>query len=400
MKRFLTTLAFISATGFGSSAFAADPVRAIPYTGHLEVDGQGPNASLPMKFALWDAPSAGNKLFEESQTVGVVAGTFAVVLGKGPALPDSVYTAAALFVEVTVDATTLTPRQQIYAAPQSVRGRMADNFTASSVASGVVTVTDKLGVGTTAPTDKLHVVGSQRNEGDVKITGKVGIGTATPTEALHVVGNIRGDGRLGVGVASPVDAIHALGAIRVENGGTTGPSFTLVNPSKAGSTSKTVDWHIYNMTGSYGDALQFWTYPFGNNGYPVLVLGDTGQVSISGALGQISSRSYKQDIDELGTTEAVALLGQLRPAKYKYKAPRSDGTEHLGFIAEEVPKELRAPDAKSIYPLDMVAVLAKVDQSQQAELERLRLENQALKAALVAIERRLGAIEGSAATHP
>jgi hypothetical protein len=121
---------FAALLGVPTVAAAADPVRAIPYSGSLEVNGQAPNASLPMAFALWDAATAGNRLFQEPQTVPVTGGVFAVVLGAaaGNPLPESVFTAGALFVEVTVDATTLAPRQQVYAAPQAIRGRTADSF--------------------------------------------------------------------------------------------------------------------------------------------------------------------------------------------------------------------------------------------------------------------------------
>ena len=119
----LFLLAAVLTPCLGTLAHAADPTRAIPYSGKLEVDGQLPNASLPMTFTLFDSLTGGAELSKESQTVPVTGGAFSVVLGADPAngLLDKVFTVAALFVEVQVDTTTLAPRQQILAAPMSVR---------------------------------------------------------------------------------------------------------------------------------------------------------------------------------------------------------------------------------------------------------------------------------------
>jgi hypothetical protein len=115
-------------------AQAAAPARGLPYSGRLELDGAPVSGSVPMVFRLYDAPSAGNLLFTQAESVQVVGGSFAVVLGTvaGHPLPESLYTAGTLHLEISVNGMPLAGRQQIYAAAQSVRAAQADNFTVSS----------------------------------------------------------------------------------------------------------------------------------------------------------------------------------------------------------------------------------------------------------------------------
>lgn len=115
--------------------------------------------------------------------------------------------------------------------------------------------------------------------------GNVGIDTTTPAYPLDVAGQIRSssggivfpDGTTQT-TAYSASAAALDGAITQSNGnisvagnigsggylvstnsGSVGPALSLVNPSKtAPGTART--WNIYNMTGGYGNSLQFWAY--------------------------------------------------------------------------------------------------------------------------------------------
>ena len=97
--------------------------------------------------------------------------------------------------------------------------------------------------------------------------------------------------------------------------------------------------------GSLGDAnddhtirigdIQTSTYIAGIAAAPVT--GAAVVVSSKGQLGvQLSSRRYKEDIQDMG--DASSGLLRLRPVTFRYKRPNSDGTKPLdyGLIAEEV----------------------------------------------------------------
>ena len=86
--------------------------------------------------------------------------------------------------------------------------------------------------------------------------------------------------------------------------------------------------------------------------------------------GVASSKRLKENIAKLSTQQAFKALGQLDPVTFQY---RFDDREDLqiGFIAEDVPELVSTPDRKGIHPMDIIAVLTKVVQDQQKQIEDL-----------------------------
>ncbi len=93
-----------------------------------------------------------------------------------------------------------------------------------------------------------------------------------------------------------------------------------------------------------------------------------------------SSREAKENIRDLTTEDALSALFQLRPTRFNYKSSNSD--ENLGFIAEEVPDLVADMDRKGLSAMDITAVLTKVVQKQQREMQKLREEIDELKTML------------------
>lgn len=104
-------------------------------------------------------------------------------------------------------------------------------------------------------------------------------------------------------------------------------------------------------------------------GYP-LEMASGAHVTTGGVWTDASSRDYKENIRDLTYDEARLALSSLNPSKFNYKLDKED--EYLGFIAEDVPDLVATKDRKGLSPMDIVAVLTKVLQKQQEEIETLK----------------------------
>ncbi|MDQ1355565.1 MAG: Tail fiber protein [Acidobacteriota bacterium] len=96
--------------------------------------------------------------------------------------------------------------------------------------------------------------------------------------------------------------------------------------------------------------------------YP-LHMSSGARCSVGGTWTNASSRSLKENIENLCTAEAIDALIKLNPVKYNYKVDKTD--KHVGFIAEDAPELVATSDRKGMSPMDVVAVLTKVVQEQQ-----------------------------------
>ncbi len=103
-----------------------------------------------------------------------------------------------------------------------------------------------------------------------------------------------------------------------------------------------------------------------------LQMASGAHVTLGGVWTNASSRAYKENIADLGESEALAALQQLIPVKYNYRTEQDE--DYLGFIAEDVPELVATQDRKSLSPMDIVALLTKVVQTQQAMISKLQQE--------------------------
>lgn len=101
------------------------------------------------------------------------------------------------------------------------------------------------------------------------------------------------------------------------------------------------------------------------------------RLTAGGVWTNASSRSLKSEIRALDADEAMTAVNQLEPVTYRYD--NEDGERYVGFIAEDVPELVAQSDRASLSPMDMVAVLTKVVQQQNA----LLTEQQALNRNLI-----------------
>ncbi|HEX6158708.1 MAG TPA: tail fiber domain-containing protein, partial [Thermoanaerobaculia bacterium] len=104
--------------------------------------------------------------------------------------------------------------------------------------------------------------------------------------------------------------------------------------------------------------------------------GNGAHVTTGGVWTNGSSRTFKENIVELSTEEAIKTVSALKPVTYNYKNdPQNE--PYVGFIAEDVPVAVSQEyDRRYLSPMDIVATLTKVVQEQQKTIEQLnqRLE--------------------------
>lgn len=127
-----------------------------------------------------------------------------------------------------------------------------------------------------------------------------------------------------------------------------------------------------------GGIARLWSHSSNALGKDLLTIDKDGVLKAKGIIDAPSSRELKENISQLSSQEAMAALKDLNPVKFNYKPEIATG-QRVGFIAEDAPALIATDDHKGIKPLDVVAVLTKVVQEQQAMISDLVAEVQALK---------------------
>lgn len=106
-------------------------------------------------------------------------------------------------------------------------------------------------------------------------------------------------------------------------------------------------------------------------------MGSGAYCSAAGVWTNASSKAYKEDIIPLALDKALKVLMGLNPVTFRSK--RAPDERHVGFIAEEVPELVATKDRTGLSSMDIVAVLTKVVQQQQQEIQTLKQEVGKLK---------------------
>ena len=229
-------------------------------------------------------------------------------------------------------------------------GYYADVNPGTNPATNPVTNATAIGALAYVAQSNSLVLGSTPNVNGAYSYVNVGIGTPTPYYSIHVV-------RTGANAA--VVTQRTDGATNYMNASATFANFGSVNNfplrlmvNGTWRMRLDLDNSLSMVNGASCTAGGVWT-----NG---------------------SSREYKENISALSSEEAMETLDGLSPVKFNYKADQTE--TYVGFIAEDVPDLVATNDRKSLSPMDIVAVLARVVQEQQKTIEDQQKAFDSLKA--------------------
>ena len=159
-----------------------------------------------------------------------------------------------------------------------------------------------VGIGTSNPTSKLDVIGTIQGRAVIKLLDYSNIVKAdfaydSAIDQMYLYGykpnsifsiytggkrqfDITSTGNVGIGNTSPEHKLSVSGNISSKTSTNEGGAIFLENDSKT-ATDVSYRWALYNMTGSYGNSLQFWNYNREFTAYgPKLTIADDGSVGI------------------------------------------------------------------------------------------------------------------------
>lgn len=179
---------------------------------------------------------------------------------------------------------------------------------------------------------------------------QVGIGTDEPTQRLDVNGSVQIHDRNS----------NLAGLMITQSDGDTG--YIMHNRAStltigAGS----VDRITIDREGNVGFGTAQPSHP--------VHMASGAHVTAGGVWTNSSSRELKENIESLSVGDALATLQALEPVHFNYRADSAE--RHVGFIAEDVPEFVATSDRKGLSTMDIVAVLTRVIQAQQRQIEDL-----------------------------
>ncbi len=134
----------------------------IGFQGRLSDDiGDAINETVNITFSLYDVEVGGTALWSETQAVDVTEGLFNVTLGNITPLDEDDFNSASRWIGILVETDSeMTPRTRITAVPYALQAGTStpdDDWTISG--SDIYNNAGYVGIGTTNPTNLLHIEG-------------------------------------------------------------------------------------------------------------------------------------------------------------------------------------------------------------------------------------------------
>ncbi len=244
--------------------------------------------------------------------------------------------------------------------------------------------TAKLEVANTGTEDILKLFDGATEVVTVKDGGNVGLGTNAPAAKLHVAGSAQFDGNVSflTGIMSLGETKGTLPTDTVPKGSTggwlvdSGETYVNIQDNLVVRQDAVFSDDIFVL--DKVDAAQIYTKSLNVNGHEIvknlmadaLQMASGARVTAGGVWVDASSRDLKENVQSLSLSDALNVLKGLNPVTYNYKVDKDE--QYVGFIAEDVPSLVAQSDRKNLSPMDLVAVLTRVVQDQQKEIEMLK----------------------------
>jgi hypothetical protein len=165
MNRFVTCFSAAAALTFAVSPLAAQTDTTFTYQGSLNENGGAASGAFDLQFLLFDALSGGNQAGSTivMNDVPVTDGLLTTELDFGTAAFNN----ESRWLEIMVEGVTLSPRQPITRSPYSIQTR------------GIfVDENNNVGIGTSTPSNPLHVESSASTVINAHATADEGAGSA------------------------------------------------------------------------------------------------------------------------------------------------------------------------------------------------------------------------------
>lgn len=176
---------------------------------------------------------------------------------------------------------------------------------------------------------------------------KVGIGVTVPTHKIHVV------------TSSP--NVAQFQSTESANN----VAFLFIQNNRSSDFNQTGIGSYFNaLILRAGDATRLTVQPDGS-----LTSSTGASLTAGGVWMDSSSRARKHDVSALQADDALAAFAELQPVTFRYDAEPDE--QHVGFIAEDVPELVATKDRSGLAPMEIVAVLTEVVRQQQAKIDAL-----------------------------
>ena len=210
--------------------------------------------------------------------------------------------------------------------------------------------------------------------GDGSIKGDPDFLVKFKDETIGTSSQIFDDGnQVGIGTTEPKQRLEVNGSIQIHdrNSGVAGLMIT----QSSGDTGYIMHNRASTLTIGAGSVDRITVDRDGNVGIgesrptQPLQMASGAHVTAGGVWTNSSSRAKKENIDDLTLDEALAALVALEPVHFNYISDASEA--HVGFIAEDVPDLVATGDRQGLSTMDIVAVLTRVIQAQQQQIEVL-----------------------------